>query len=81
MSQPAHFYSGVFSQPLFIFTDITAKIGSGDGTLSKSDLLTQVYLLATLYSDVAERCQAARDQSITDLKGLFKQLEIRVLQT
>ena len=68
----------VFSEPLFIFADIPAKIGSADGTLSKSDLLTQVYLLATLYSDAAERHQAARDQSITDLKGLFNDLKIRL---
>jgi hypothetical protein len=66
------------SRLLFTFADTLTKIGSGDGTLSKSDLLTRIYLLATLYSDAAERRRAAQEQGITDLKGLFNDLKIRL---
>jgi hypothetical protein len=57
---------------------MSTKIGSGDGTLSKSDLLTRVYALAAMYAEAAERRRLAKDQDIVDLKGLFNDLKIRL---
>jgi hypothetical protein len=54
------------------------QIGSADGTLSKSDLLTRVYALAAMYSEVAERRRLAQDQGAVDLKGLYNDLKIRL---
>jgi hypothetical protein len=46
--------------------------------MSKSDLLTRVYALAALYTDIAERHQLAKDQGAVDTKGLFNDLKIRL---
>ncbi|KIM81523.1 hypothetical protein PILCRDRAFT_495662 [Piloderma croceum F 1598] len=54
------------------------QIGSADGTLSKSDLATRMYLLGALYADIAERHRQQQDQGSMDLKGLFNDLKIRL---
>jgi hypothetical protein len=51
-------------------------MGLLDGALMQFDLLTQVYMLAALYSDAAERCHAAKEQGMADIKGLFNDLKI-----
>jgi hypothetical protein len=53
-------------------------MGSLDGTLGQSDMLTWLYLLAALYSDAANRRRAAQEQGVADLKGLFNDLKIRL---
>ena len=53
-------------------------MGSLDGALMQSDLLTQVYMLAALYSDAAERRRAAQAQGVADINGLFNDLKIRL---
>jgi hypothetical protein len=53
-------------------------MGSLDGALMQSDLLTRVYMLAALYSDAAERRRAAKEQGVADIKGLFNDLKIRL---
>jgi hypothetical protein len=55
-----HAFVQVISVPLtsFIYTNLPLvfiQIGSADGLLSKSDLLTRMYALAALYADIAER--------------------------
>jgi len=54
------------------------KIGSADGLMSKSDLLTRMYALAALYADIAERHRLAKDQGAVDAKDLFNDLKIRL---
>jgi len=51
-------------------------MGSLDGALMQSNLLTRVYMLAALYSDAAERRRAAKEQGVADIKGLFNDLKI-----
>jgi hypothetical protein len=53
-------------------------MGTLDGTLSRSDLLTRLYQLAATYSEGAERRRAAQDQGVADLKGLFNDLQTRL---
>jgi hypothetical protein len=53
-------------------------MGSLDGTLTKSDLLTRMYMLAALYSEAAERRRVAQEQGFSDLKGVFNDLKIRL---
>ena len=48
------------------------KIGSADGTLSKSDLLTQMYTLSAVYAEAAERRRVAQSQGFVDTKGGVK---------
>ncbi|KAF7971980.1 hypothetical protein HWV62_19321 [Athelia sp. TMB] len=57
------------------------KLGEMDGTLSKSDLATRLYTLAAFYCEISERKCASRDQDITDLKGIFADLKIRLETT
>lgn len=54
------------------------KMGSFDGTLTRSDLLTRTYVLAALYSEAAERRRVAKEQGFADLKGLFNDLKVRL---
>lgn len=54
------------------------QIGTSDGSLSRADLLTRLYILVSLYSDAAERHRRAEDQGFTDLKELFADLKIRL---
>jgi hypothetical protein len=44
----------------------------------QSDLLTRVYMLAALYSDTVERCCAAKEQGVANIKGLFNDLKIQL---
>ncbi|KAF7964753.1 hypothetical protein HWV62_3264 [Athelia sp. TMB] len=56
-------------------------LGEMDGTLSKSDLATRLYTLAAFYCEISERKRASRDQDVTDLKGIFADLKIRLETT
>lgn len=49
-----------------------------DGLLGKSDLLTRIYMLASVYTDIAERHRQHNDQEFADLKSLFNDLKIRL---
>lgn len=57
------------------------QLGSHDATLSKSDLLTRVYILAVILSDIAERRRAAVTSNVEDLPGLMADLKIRLETT
>lgn len=57
------------------------QLGSHDTTLSKSDLLTRVYILAVIFGDIAERRRAAETSNIRDLPGLMADLKIRLEAT
>ena len=52
-----------------------------DGILVKSDLLTCVYILASIYADITECHHQYNNQEFTDLKGLFNNLKIHLKNT
>ncbi|RDB27985.1 hypothetical protein Hypma_002123 [Hypsizygus marmoreus] len=57
------------------------KLGSLGGGLSQADLATRLYLLAVVYSEAAERRRITDEQGVSDLKGLFTDLKIRLEET
>lgn len=57
------------------------QIAAQDGTLTKSDQTTRLYLLAAIYCDISERKRAARNQDFVDLKDMMADLKIRLEAT
>ncbi|KIM71253.1 hypothetical protein PILCRDRAFT_830465, partial [Piloderma croceum F 1598] len=53
-------------------------IGTADGLMERSDLLTRMYLLAAIYADSADRRRIAREQGSMDMKEFFTDLKIRL---
>lgn len=56
----------------------TLQMGSCDGMMAKSDLITRLYMLAAIYADAAERRRVEADRGFKDLKDLFADLKIRL---
>jgi hypothetical protein len=54
------------------------QIGTADGLMERSDLLTHMYLLAAIYADGADRRRIAREQGSMDMKEFFTDLKIRL---
>ncbi|KAF7975988.1 hypothetical protein HWV62_8146 [Athelia sp. TMB] len=55
-----------------------ANIGSADGLLGKSDLLTRLYMLIAMYSEAAERRRTIQSQGFENVKELFDDLKTRL---
>jgi hypothetical protein len=55
-----------------------AQIGTADGLMERSDLLTRMYMLAAIYADGADRRRIAREQGSMDMKVFFTDLKIRL---
>jgi len=53
-------------------------IGTADGSLTRSDLLTRLYMLAAIYSDSADRRRLAREQGFMDFKAMLSDINIRL---
>jgi hypothetical protein len=54
------------------------QIGTADGSLTRSDLLTRLYMLAAIYSDSADRRRLVREQGFTDFKAMLSDINIRL---
>lgn len=54
------------------------QLGSLPPGLSQADLATRLYHLAVVYSDGAERRRIAKEEGVSNLKELFRDLQIRL---
>ena len=76
-----HAFSGVGSLSCSTCVQLLYQIGMMDGILVKSDLLTCIYILASIYADITECHHQYNNQEFTDLKGLFNDLKIHLKNT
>ncbi|KZP06466.1 hypothetical protein FIBSPDRAFT_764385 [Athelia psychrophila] len=57
------------------------QIAAQDGTLSKSDQTSRLYILAAIYCDISEKKRAARDQDFVGMREMMADLKIRLEAT
>jgi len=63
---------------VIMFIPSVLQLGSIGVGMSQADLATQLYMLAVMFTDAAERCWLNNDQGSENYNGLFADLKIHL---
>lgn len=60
---------------------MSPQLATMDNTLNKADIVTRMYILAIILSEISERRRVAEDAKVDDLATLLADMRIRLQLT